>query len=122
MAFEAFTSFTQDTTVGNSWTDAGEITATPREVVNVFIGADNEDAATVTDAAEVRVLVARDDTPTNYIDEPIFQRSFEPSGIAQEWFAFSLYGYKHYKVQWQSAGATDTYTFDGVYRGDGVSA
>lgn len=122
MAFESFTSFTQDTGVGNTWTDAGEITATPREVINVMIGADNEDATAVTDAAEVRVLVARDDTPTNYVDEPIYQRSFEPSSISQEWFAFSLYGYKHYKVQWQSAGATDTYTFDGAFRGDGVSA
>lgn len=121
MAFEAFTSFTQDTGVGNSWTDAGEITATPREVINVMIGADNE-SASVTDAAEVRVLVARDDTPTNYTEEPIFQRSFDPSSVSQEWFAFSLYGYKHYKVQWRSAGGTDAYTFDGEYRGDGVSA
>lgn len=122
MAFESFTSFTQDTGVGNTWTDAGEITATPRELIGVFIGADNEDATTVTDAAEVRVLVARDDTPTNYTDDPIFQMSFEPSSVSQEWFAFSLYGYKHYKVQWRSAGSTDTYTFDGSYRGDGVSA
>lgn len=122
MAFEAFTNFTQDTVVGNTWTDAGEITATPREVINVMIGADNENATAVTDAAEVRVLVARDDIPTNYTEEPIFARSFKPSSINQEWFAFSLFGYKHYKVQWRSAGTTDTYTFDGTYRGDGVSA
>lgn len=121
MAFSSFTSFTQDTNVGNTWTDAGEITATPREIVNVMIGADNE-SGSVTDGAEVRVLVARDDTPTNYTDEPILRRSFTPSGVTQEWFAFSLYGYKHYKVQWQSAGGTDTYTFDGEWRGDGVDA
>lgn len=121
MAFESFTNFTQDTGVGNTWTDAGVITATPREVINVMVGADNE-GGTVTDAAEVRVLVARDDTPTNYTLEPIFQRSYKPTAVTQEWFAFSLYGYKHYKVQWRSAGATNTYTFDGTYRGDGVSA
>lgn len=122
MAFESFTSFTQNTGVGDTWTDAGEIEATPREVINVFIGADNEDGSSVTDPAEVRVLVARDDDPTDYTDEPVFQRSFEPSSVSQEWFAFSLYGYKHYKVQWQSGGGTDTYTFDGVWRGDGVDA
>ena len=122
MAFESFTNFTQDTTVGNSWTTAGDITATPREVINVMIGADNEDASTVTDAAEVRVLVARDDTPTNYSDEGVFHRNYLPSGVTAEWFGFSLFGYKHYRVQWQSAGSTDTYTFDGTYRGDGVDA
>lgn len=120
MAFEAFTNFTQDTGVGNTWTDAGEITATPGETINVMIGADNE-SGTFTDACEVRVLVARDDTPTNYTDEPVLYRSFRPSGVTQEWFAFSLTGYKHYKVQWRSTGATDLYTFDGTYRGNGVS-
>jgi hypothetical protein len=122
MPFESFTNFTQDTAVGNTWTDAGEITATPREIINVMIGADNEHGSVVTDAAEVRVLVARDDTPTNYTNEPVFIRTFRPTSVSQEWFAFSLYGYKHYKVQWRSAGATDTYTFNGTYRGDGVSA
>lgn len=122
MAWEAFTNFTQDTAVGNTWTTAGDIAADPRELINVMIGADNEHATVVTDAAEVRVLVARDDTPTNYIDEPIYARSYEPSGVTVEWFGFSLFGYKHYRVQWRSAGSTDTYTFDGTYRGDGVSA
>lgn len=121
MAFESFTNFTQDTTIGNTWTDAGTITATPREIINVMIGVDNN-SGTVTDPAQVRVLVARDDTPTNYTNEPIYQRSYTPATVGQEWFGFSLFGYKHYKVQWQSAGATDTYTFDGTYRGDGVNA
>lgn len=120
MPFEAFTNFTQDTNVNNTWTDAGDITATEREVINVMIGADNQ-SGTITDAAEVRVLAARDDTPTNYTTEPIFARSYRPTAITQEWFAFSLTGYKHYRVQWRSAGATDQYTFDGTYRGDGVA-
>lgn len=122
MAFESFTDFTQDTTVGNTWTTAGDITATPREVINIMVGADNEHASTVTDACEVRVLVARDATPTNYTDVPIFQMTYEPSAVTAEWFGFSVYGYQHYRVQWRSAGSTDTYTFDGTYRGDGVDA
>lgn len=121
MAFEAFTTFTQDTSVGTTWTLAGDIVATPREVINVMIGADNQ-SGTVTNAAAVRVLVARDDTPTNYTEEPIFERLFLPSVVTVEWFAFSLFGYKHYRVQWRSNGATDLYTFDGAYRGDGVAA
>ncbi len=122
MAFEGFTSFTQDTGVGNTWTDAAEITATPQEVINVMIGGDNEDASTVTDGFEVRVLVARDNTPTDYIDIPIFSTSHLPSAVTVKWIGFSLVGYKHYKVQWRSAGSTDLYTFDGEYRGDGVAA
>ena len=122
MAFEAFTNFTQDTNVNNTWTDAGDIEATPREVINVMVAADNQ-SGTVTDDAEVRVLVARDNTPTNYMDEPILAFRKTPSGVTQEWlFTFSLFGYKHYRVQWRSAGSTDQYTFDGTYRGDGVSA
>lgn len=121
MAFESFTTFTQDTGVTDTWTTAGDITATPREIINVFIGADNE-SGSVTDRAEVRVLAARDDTPTNYTDVPIFIMEYTPSGVAQEWFSFSLYGYKHYRVQWRSGSTTDTYTFDGAYRGDGVAA
>lgn len=122
MAWATFTSFTQDTGVGNTWTDAGPITGKPRELVNVLISADNEHASVVTDAAEVRVLVARDDTPTDYSDEPIFQRQYLPGTVNAEWFAFSLYGYQHYKVQWRSAGGTNNYTFNGKYKGDGVDA
>lgn len=121
MAWETYTSFNQDTAVGNTWTDLGEITATPREIIDVVIGADNE-SDTVIDALEVRVLVAIDDTPTNYSNDPIFARSYKPSAATQEWFGFNLFGWQHYKIQTRSAGATDTYTVDGKYKGDGVSA
>ena len=121
MAFEAFTTFTQLTAVGTSWTTLGSFTATPRELIGVFIGADNE-SGTVTDALEVRVLVARDDTPTNYTTEPIYARSYKPSAVTAEWFSFELLGYKHYRIQVKSAGSTDSYTVDGAHRGDGVDA
>ena len=122
MAFEGFTSLDSDAAVGNTWTDGGVITATPAEVINVMISVDNQ-SGTITDDAQVRVLVARDDTPTDYVDEaPIFETSKTPATVGLEWlFAFSLAGYKHYKIQWQSSGATDTYDFAGEYRGDGVS-
>ncbi len=86
-----------------------------------MISADNQ-SGTITDDAQVRILVARDDTPTNYVDEaPIFEQSKTPATVGLEWlFAFSLTGYKHYKVQWQSSGTTDTYDFAGEYRGDGL--
>lgn len=121
MAYESFTTFTQDTGVANSWTDLGTITATPREIINVVIGADNE-SGSITDSLEVRVLVARDDTPTNYTNAPIYKRIYTPTAITQEWFGFELTGWQHYKIQTQSSGTTDTYTVDGSYKGDGVSA
>ena len=122
MAFEGFTSFTEDLAVANTFLDAHEITATPQEVINVFIAGDNTQASVVTDSFQVRVLVARDDTPTDYIDIPIFATSHEPATVNKTWIAFSLVGYKHYKIQWRSSGTTDTYDMNGEFRGDGVDA
>lgn len=122
MAYESYTSFTQDTGVSDTtWTTLGDITATPREIIDVVIGADNE-SGTVTDSLEVRVIVAIDDTPTNYTDDPIFQMSYKPSAVTQEWFPFTLFGWQHYRIQTRSTGTTDDYTVDGKYKGDGVSA
>ena len=122
MAWDTYTSFTQDTGVGNSWTDLGTISATtPRELISIVIGADNEHASTVTDALEVRVLVAIDDTPTNYTNSPVFAMSYKPSAVTQEWFGFTIAGWEDYKIQSRSAGTTNTYTVDGKWKGDGVS-
>ncbi len=122
MAWDTYTSFTQDTGVGNSWTDLGTISgSTPREVIDIVIGADNE-SGSVTDALEVRVLVAIDDTPTNYTNQPIFSASYKPSAVTQEWFGFTLSGWEDYKIQTRSASTTDTYTVDGKWKGDNVSA
>ena len=122
MAFEGFTTLTQDTGVGSSFTLAGEIVATPKETINVMIAVDNEHASVVTDDAIIRVTVARDDTPTNYVVEsPALELRKTPGGVGVEWlFLFNLVGFKHYKIEWRSAGATDNYTFVGEYRGDGV--
>lgn len=128
MAWESFTSFTEETGVSDgAWTSMDElISADPREIINVVIEADNE-SGSVTDALECRAQVASVDSPTvateaDWVDEPVFQRSFEPSSVSAEDFPFSLYGYRHYRIQVRSAGSTDDYTVNGKYRGDGVSA
>lgn len=128
MAWGSWASFTQETPVSDgTWTNLDElVTANPREIINIVIEADNL-SGTVTDALRVRAQVAVVDSPTvatdaDWTNEPVFQRSFKPGSVAAEDFAFSLYGYRHYRIQVQSAGATDDYTVNGKWRGDGVSA
>lgn len=128
MAWGTWSSFTQETAVSDGgWRNLDElITANPREIINVMIEADNE-SGSVTDKLMVRVQSAEVDSPTvatdaDWSDEPVFQRSYDPTAITAESLQFSLYGYRHYRVQVQSAGATDDYTVNGKWRGDGVDA
>lgn len=128
MTWGSWASFTQETPVSDgTWTNLDElVTANPREIINIEIEADNL-SGTVTDALRVRAQAAVVDSPTvatdaDWTNEPVFQRSFLPGSVAAEDFAFSLYGYRHYRIQVQAAGATDDYTVNGKWRGDGVSA
>ncbi len=122
MAWGAKQSFTQDTTVGNTWTDAGSVSLNPRELIHVQWLVNNENASTVTDAAELRVLATLDDATEDWDDTPVFAMSYEPSTVNEEAVSFSLSGYYRIKIQYRSAGSTDNYTFDVDYRLDGVSA
>ncbi len=99
---------TGDTAISDAWTDlnAAEFTtANPYDVYHIQINADNL-SGSVTDALEIRVLT---NTGTNYDNTPVFAMSFLPSAITDEYASFTFGGYYKFKVQVQSAGATDDY-------------
>ena len=103
---------TGSTAIANSWTDlaAAEFTtANPYDVYHVQVNADNSET-TVTDALELQVLT---NVGTNYDDTPVFAMSFLPSTTGDEYASFTISGYYKFKVQVQSAGATDTYDVTG---------
>lgn len=90
------------------WTDlngASFTTANPYDVYHFSINADNG-SGSVTDALEIRVLTS---PGTNFDDTPVFAMSFLPSAITDEYVAFTMSGYRKFKVQVQSSGSTDDY-------------
>ena len=100
------------TAISNAWTDlvAAEFTtANPYDVYHIQINADN-DQATVTDALEIQVLTT---CGTNYDNSPVFAMSFLPTAVTDEYASFTISGYYKFKVQVQSAGATDDYDVTG---------
>jgi hypothetical protein len=97
-----------DTGVANTWQDlngAAFTTANPYDVYHFSINADNE-SGSVVDALEIRVLSS---PGANWDDTPVFAMSFLPTAITDEYVGFTVSGYYKFKVQVQSAGATDTY-------------
>ena len=103
---------TGDTAISNAWEDlaAAEFTtANPYDVYHIQVNADNDQTA-VTDALEIRVLTT---VGTNYDNVPVFAMSFLPSTTGDEYAAFTMSGYYKFKVQVQSAGATDDYDVTG---------
>ena len=99
---------TGDTAISDAWEDlaAAEFTtANPYDVYHFSINADNS-SGSVTDALEIRVLSS---PGTNYDDTPVFAMSFLPSAITDEYVGFTVSGYYKFKIQVQSAGATDDY-------------
>ena len=100
------------TAISNSWTDLASAeftTANPYDVYHIQVNADN-DQASVTDALEIQVLTT---VGTNYDNPPVFAMSFLPSAISDEYASFTISGYYKFKVQVQSAGATDDYDVTG---------
>lgn len=97
-----------DTAIADTWEDlasASFTSANPYDVYHIQINADNG-SGSVTDALEIRVLTS---VGTNWDNVPVFAMSFEPSAITDEYASFTISGYAKFKVQVQSAGATDTY-------------
>ena len=97
-----------DTAISNAWEDlasASFTSANPYDVYHFSINADN-DQASVTDALEIRVLTS---PGTNFDDTPVFAMSFLPTAITDEYVGFTVSGYYKFKIQVQSAGATDDY-------------
>jgi len=100
---------TGQTAIANTWTDlvgASFTVANAYDVYDIQVGADNSDATAVTDDLEIRVLTS---TGTNWDDTPVYAQSFTPSAITAKPVSFLIGGYRKFKVQVRSSGATDTY-------------
>lgn len=123
MAWGADTSGgTQKTGLGTTWSAFNKISLNPRELAHVEIIADNENASTVTDALEVRVVTTLDASTEDWDDSPVMGFTYEPATVAAEKFSFQVAGFYAFRVEVRSSGSTDTYTVDCNYRVDGVSA
>jgi len=99
---------TGQTAIANTWTDLAGASFTVTNAYDMYhiqVGADNG-SASITDNLEIRVLSS---TGTNFDDTPVFAMSFTPSVITAVPASFLVAGYRKFKVQVRSAGATDTY-------------
>ena len=99
------------TAIGNTWTDLAGASFTVADAYDVYhiqVGADNSNATAVTDNLEIRVLTS---TGTNWDDTnaPVAKQSFKPSVVTAVPTSLLVSGYRKFKVQVRSAGATDTY-------------
>jgi len=121
MAWSAKTAISGSTGVANSWTDvSGLITLNPGETGHVQIDG-NINSTAVTDSIETRLMTTVESTSGGYDSSPVFAQSYTPTTTGAESFSFLVSGYYAFKLQAQSAGATDTYDVTGDYRLDGVS-
>ena len=96
-----------DTAISDGgWTDlasASFTSANPYDVYHFSINADNNQTS-ITDALEIQVVSS---PGTNFDDVAVFAMSFLPSTTGDEYVGFTVAGYNKFKIQVQSAGATD---------------
>ena len=100
------------TAISNAWTDLASAeftTANPFDVYHIQVNADN-DPTSVTHASEMQVLTT---VGPNYDGTLGSAMSFLPGTTGDEYASFTISGYYKFKVQVQSAGATDDYDVTG---------
>jgi hypothetical protein len=109
-------SFTQLTSVGNSWSYfTQEFTLDPNQYAVIQITVDNDNDPTETDHAIVGLFHTHDLTSENWDDDE-FDAWYLNNDTNPRSFTFVVRGLFKFRVGVMSTGSTDTYTADGKYR------
>lgn len=123
MAWGSKTPFTAVTAVNNTTEEFLEaVTMNPYEVCHVQLQVDNEHASAVTDALIISVYGTLDASTEQWDTVPFMQFTHKPATVSAEYLSFTISGVYKFRIGALSAGATNTYTLDGDYRLNGVSA
>lgn len=123
MAWGGKTDFTAVTAVNNTTEEFLEaVTMNPYEVCDVQLLIDNEHASAVTDAAIISLYGTLDASTEQWDTVPFMQFNHKPATVSAEYLSFTVAGVYKFRIGVLSAGATNTYTVDGSYRLNGVSA
>lgn len=98
------------------------VTLNPYEVCHVQLFVDNEHATTVTDGLIISVYGTLDAATEQWDTVPFMQFVHKPTTVSVENVPLIISGVYKFRIGGLSAGATNTYTLDGSYRLNGVSA
>lgn len=123
MAWGAIQNFTAQTAINNTTEEFLEaVTLNPREIAHIQLSIDNEHASAVTDSLQISVYTTLDASSEVWDVFPFMQFTIKPATINAEYYSFTIMGVYKFRIGGLSTGATNTYTLDGTYRLDGVSA
>lgn len=123
MAWGTKTDFTAQTGINNTTEEFLEaVTMNPYEQCHVQLQVDNEHASTVTDGLIISLYGTLDAATEQWDTVPFMQFTHKPATVSAEYVSFMVTGVYKFRIGGLSAGATNTYTLDGSYRLNGVSA
>lgn len=123
MVWSDKTNFTAQSGINNTTEEFLEaVTMNPYEQCDVQLLIDNEHASVVTDAVIISVYATLDVSSEQWDTVPFMQFNHKPATVSAEYLSFVVAGVYKFRIGVLSAGATNTYTVDGSYRLNGVSA
>ena len=124
MAWGTKTDFTAQTGINNTTEEFLEaVTLNPYEICDVQLLVDNEHASAVTDALIISLYGTLDASTEQWDTVPFMQFTHKPALVSvSEYVSFTVAGVYKFRIGGKSSGGNDTYTLDGSYRLNGVSA